>query len=183
MLSQEHRATLHQVARHSIEIGVSQHRAPTIDAATYAPELQQKAASFITLHHHDMLRGCIGSLEPRKTMVEDVNQNAYSAAFLDRRFDPISKNELDGLNIHISILGPTEPMTFDSKKDLLQQLQPGVDGLVLSCPYHRATFLPAVWESLPEPSVFLSHLLTKAGLPADYWSDDISVDRYHVEEF
>ena len=183
MLSEEHRATLHQVARQSIENGVSEHRAPLIDATSYAAELQEKAASFITLHHHSMLRGCIGTLEPRRTMVEDVNQNAYSAAFLDRRFDPLSRDELDGLSIHISILGATEPMIFDSKEDLLQQLQPGDDGLVLCCSNHRATFLPAVWESLPEPSAFLSHLLTKAGLPADYWSDEISVDRYHVEEF
>lgn len=183
MLTQENREILRQVARKSIENGVSEHQAPLIDKASYPEALQEKAASFITLHHHGMLRGCIGTLEPRRTMVEDVNQNAYSAAFLDRRFSPISGDELEGLSIHVSILGPTEPLVFSSKDDLLQQLVPGVDGLVLSTQNHKATFLPAVWESLREPNEFLAHLLTKAGLPADYWSDDIAIQRYRVEEF
>ena len=183
MLSQEYREILHEVARRSIETGVAENRAPLIDLATFPSALHARAASFITLHHHGLLRGCIGTLEPRRSMVEDVNQNAYSAAFLDRRFDPLSDDELDGLSIHISILGKTEPMAFSDKHDLLQQLQPGTDGLVLACPGHRATFLPAVWESLPDPAEFLSHLMLKAGLPADYWSDNIRVERYRVEEF
>ena len=112
MLSQEHRGILHQVARHSIENGVSEHRAPTLKVNTYPTELQTKAASFITLHHRGRLRGCIGTLEPRLTMVEDVNQNAYSAAFLDRRFDPLSKHELDDLKIHVSVLGGSQRIEY-----------------------------------------------------------------------
>ena len=115
--------------------------------------------------------------------MEDVAENAFAAAFRDPRFPPLRPDEYPRLEYHISILNPPEPMTVTSEADLLQQLRPGVDGLVLIEGARRATFLPSVWEQLPDPRQFLAHLKMKAGLPADYWSDSLRFERYTVEEF
>ena len=183
MLSEQHRQLLHQVARESIEYGVSNHREKALKAVDYPEPLQQNAASFVTLHLRQMLRGCIGTLTPRRPMVEDVSSNAYNAAFRDYRFGPLSESELVDLTVHISILGPTEAIHFNSRSELLSQLRPGIDGLVIKDNGRQATFLPAVWESLGSAEEFLQHLLVKAGLTRDYWSDSIRAERYTVEEF
>ncbi len=183
MLIPEHRNLLHRVARQSVETGLHTGKPLECSLGDYPEALQQPAASFVTLHHHGQLRGCIGTLQARRPMVEDVSHNAFNAAFRDFRFSPLSDDELPGLTFHISILGPTEAMIFEDRQDLISQLQPGIDGLVLSSHGHRGTFLPAVWQSLPEPEKFIEHLLLKAGLSSNYWSDDIQVERYRVEEF
>jgi AmmeMemoRadiSam system protein A len=113
--------------------------------------------------------------------VEDVADNAYAAAFRDPRFPTLTQDEYPMLQYHISVLNPPEPMTFTSEDDLLKQIRPNIDGLVLSDKGMRGTFLPSVWESLPTAEQFLSHLKQKAGLPADYWSDTVKVERYTVE--
>lgn len=144
-------------------------------------KLQQLRACFVTLHLHDKLRGCIGSIEAYQPLVADIVHNAHAAAFQDPRFTPLTTAELPELELHISVLSEPEPMQFTSEEDLITQLRPHIDGLLLQDRGHRGTFLPSVWNSLPEPQDFLIHLKLKAGLPADYWSDTIEIERYTVE--
>lgn len=145
--------------------------------------LDRPGATFVTLTQHGKLRGCIGSLEVHRSLGEDVEVNARAAAFNDPRFPPLSKAELPDTCIEVSILSEPTPMHFASREDALHQLQPGIDGIVLEYGSHRATFLPQVWEQLPEPGQFLSQLMLKAGLPAYFWSESIRLYRYSVEKY
>ena len=144
----------------------------------YDSDFRQAGASFVTLKINNQLRGCIGSLEPHRSLIEDVARNAEAAAFEDPRFPPLTLAEWDDLQIDISILSPAEPMSFQSEEELIRQLRPGVDGLVLQENFYRGTFLPSVWQQLPEPREFLRQLKRKAGLDPDYWSPVIQVQRY-----
>lgn len=177
------RANLLRVARESIVHGLRCGRPLDIDADSSAPALYLPRASFVTLELDGELRGCIGTLEAHRPLLEDVAVNAFNAAFRDPRFPPVRADEVPRLDIHISVLSPPTSMAFNDEADLLAQLHPGADGLVLSAPGHRATFLPSVWESLPRPEEFLRQLKRKAGLPADYWSPHIEVERYTTETF
>ena len=135
------------------------------------------------MHRNQELRGCIGILEPLRPLAEDIAYNAWAAAFSDSRFMPVSASELDDLDIHISILGTPEEMDFTSEHDLVKQIRPGVDGLILEKGFNKGTFLPSVWDSLTDSREFLNHLKLKAGLPANYWSDNIKIKqigRAHV---
>ncbi len=176
----ENEAQLLALARASIEHGLRDGTPIGIDLAQYPAPLREKGASFVTLKHRGELRGCIGSLEPRQPLAEDVAGNAFNAAFRDPRFPPLGEHELRDIQLHISILTPVEPLPCAGEKDLLDKLRPGRDGLLIEDGHHRATFLPAVWESLPDPRLFLRYLKQKAGLPEDYWSDDIKVFRYET---
>lgn len=146
-------------------------------------ELMEKRATFVTLTIKKRLRGCIGMLEACRPLAEDVAANACAAAFEDPRFPPLTKKEFGQLGIHISVLSPSEEIKFSSEADLLRQIRPGIDGLILQDGVHRGTFLPSVWSELPEKELFLAHLKLKAGLPADYWSDILRVFRYTTEYF
>lgn len=183
MLSESHRRQLHELARYAIQYGLEHGRAPDIDLTGFDSELQQKSATFVTLHRDNALRGCIGILQPLRPLAEDVAHNAWAAAFSDSRFLPLSKDEFKDLDIHISILGTPQTITFDSEQNLIDQLRPGVDGLILEDGYHKGTFLPSVWQQLPSRHEFIEHLKQKAGLPPDYWSDTLKLQRYTVEEF
>jgi AmmeMemoRadiSam system protein A len=183
MLTDADRTTLLQIARHSIAFGLQHDCAAPVTVTDYSPALQEIKATFVTLKINDDLRGCIGTLQAHRPLVKDVAENAYAAAFHDPRFPRLSKKEYDRLQYHISILNTPEPVEFSNENDLLQQLRPGIDGLVLEDGLYRGTFLPQVWDSLPEPKQFLLHLKQKAGLPLDYWSKSIKVKRYTVEEF
>lgn len=183
MLCSTDRQTLLNLARESIQFGLTHGQPLAVKEQNYSTDLQQARASFVTLHKHGELRGCIGSLEARQALVNDIASNAFNAAFRDPRFPPLQAKEFDQLHIHIEILTPPEPIQFSSEQDLLEQLQPGKDGLILREGMHRGTFLPTVWESLPKAEQFLSHLKNKAGLPGDHWSDNIKVQRYHTESF
>ncbi len=182
-LCEEERELLRKVAWESIEHGLRTGRPLAVDVARFPKTLREPGASFVTLNKHGQLRGCIGSLEPVRPLVEDVAYNAFHAAFSDPRFPPLRADELPDIDRHISVLGEPEPMQFTSEEDLVRQLRPGVDGLILQAGPNRGTFLPAVWESLPDPHDFVTHLKLKAGLPPDYWSDDIRVWRYTTEAF
>jgi hypothetical protein len=186
-LSEQDRRTLHGVARasiqYSLEHGHNARYETILSLRDYPPTLQEQRATFVTLHLNDALRGCIGTLEARQPLAIDVAHNARAAAFEDPRFSPLTQKEFDRLSIHISVLSVPEPMSFDSENDLLDKIRPGVDGLILTANYHKGTFLPSVWESLPTAEQFWSHLKLKAGLPASYWSDDIKVERYTTESF
>ena len=116
-------------------------------------------------------------------MAEDIAENSYSAAFSDPRFPSLNESELDGISIHLSILSPSKPMSCQSEEELIQQLRPGIDGLILDDGYHRATFLPSVWESLSKPTDFIHHLKMKAGLPENSWSQELRAYRYTAESF
>ncbi len=174
-------ATLLDLARRSIAQGLDSKAPLPVDPAGYTKPLQAQRAAFVTLHLQGKLRGCIGHLDAVQPLVRDVTENAFAAAFRDPRFPPVSRQEVSGLRIHISVLTPPEPMTFDSESDLLAQIRPGIDGLILTEGLARGTFLPSVWESLPEPRDFLNHLKRKAGLPAGHWSDRVQVARYTSE--
>ncbi len=183
MLSEEHRRQLRDLAYASIKHGLQTGSALEIDIKDYPAELRTTRATFVTLHRNDQLRGCIGILKPVRPLAEDVAYNAWAAAFQDTRFSPLSAGEFDDLDIHISILGTPEDMHFSSEEDLVKQVRPGTDGLILEEGFNRGTFLPSVWESLSDPHEFVNHLKLKAGLPANYWSDKVRIKRYTVEEF
>jgi AmmeMemoRadiSam system protein A len=152
-----------------------------VDPAEHSPSLQQAGASFVTIKVADELRGCIGSIEPRRILVIDVVKNAHAAAFSDPRFPALTKEEFEHLHAHISVLGPCEAIAFTSEEDLLRRLRPGIDGVILEEGASRATYLPSVWETLPDPYEFLTQLKLKAGLPKDYWSANVTVRRYTIE--
>jgi AmmeMemoRadiSam system protein A len=134
----------------------------------------------VTLEKSGRLRGCIGSLQAHQPLVQDLAQNAYRAGFKDPRFPPITPEELPDISASISILSAPEQMLFQDEEDLLAQLVPGVDGLILQDGPRRATFLPQVWEQLPDPKQFISHLKRKAGMAEDHWSPTVTASRYRV---
>lgn len=173
---------LFKVARDAIEYGLEQGVPPRVDPALFSAPLQAIRASFATLHRNGQLRGCIGHLEATQALVVDVAENAYAAAFADPRFPPLTRSEFNELAYHISILHPAQALQFTSEADVLRQLQPGIDGLILKDGQHRATFLPTVWSSLPDPGDFLRHLKHKAGFAPDYWSPTLQIARYATED-
>lgn len=183
MLTEQGRQQLIDVAKESIKYGIEHGQLISVDANDYPSELTKTRATFVTLKINDQLRGCIGTLTAHAPLVLDIADNAFSAAFKDPRFSPVTKDEFNALQYHISILTEPEPIKVKDEKDLLAQLKPGVDGIVLHEGSRRSTFLPSVWESLPNPVDFIQHLKLKAGLPKDYWSDTIHFERYQVEEF
>lgn len=180
-LTKEDQLRLLNLARASIEHGMRADVPLQPDLSAYPSQLLEQRATFVTLNRKGLLRGCIGRLIATRPLVQDIAENAFCAAFKDPRFPPLQASELADLEIHLSILTPAEPMSFASEQDLLAQLQPGVDGLILEDGRFHGTFLPSVWEQLPTPKQFLRNLKQKAGLPADYWSDNIRVYRYRTE--
>ena len=181
--SPQARLSLLQVALSSIEYGLRSGSPETVNSQDYIQELRDSRACFVTLRKDQSLRGCIGSLEPRGCLVADVANNAFAAAFRDPRFQKLEANELDFLDIGISVLGSSQALAFDSQQTLLDMLRPGQDGLILQDKTARGTFLPTVWKSIPQPEEFLNQLKIKAGLTADYWSDTLEVWRYTTESF
>lgn len=147
--------------------------------------LERPGATFVSLHDAGgELRGCIGRLAPERALDEDVRRNAEAAAFADPRFLPLQPREWHGLQIEVSLLGPARPLaSVGSRHEALRALRPGTDGLILEWRSHRATFLPQVWEQLPEPAAFVGALARKAGLPADFWAEDLRLARYQVQRF
>lgn len=171
--------TLLQLARAAI----SQRLGLAVDLPARAAWLEKTGACFVTLKVHGQLRGCIGSLEARQPLYDDVVHNAVAAAFRDPRFPPLGSDELNEVEIEVSLLSAAAPMDYFDETDALAQLRPGADGIILEYGAHRGTFLPQVWEDLPQPQRFLAHLKRKAGLPEDFWSDDIRLSRYTVQKF
>jgi AmmeMemoRadiSam system protein B/AmmeMemoRadiSam system protein A len=180
-ITETHGEELLALAAASIRHGLA-HGAPlTVDFDTVSPDLVDFGATFVTLSRDNRLRGCIGSLRPVRTLAEDVVANAYAAAFSDGRFLPLTEDELEGLAISISVLGPMEPIAFSGDDDLLAQLEIGEDGLVIADRGRRALFLPQVWGNLPDPVVFLAQLKIKAGLPLSE-SPTMQAWRFRVDE-
>jgi hypothetical protein len=162
------------IARHLGEPGVAH------DAR---PWMRAPGASFVTLTQEGNLRGCIGSLEAHRPLVDDVRANAIAAAVRDPRFSPLRAEELARTRIEVSLLSASEPILFRNEQHALSLLRPGIDGVVLEYGHARGTFLPQVWESLPQPAEFLTQLKRKAGLPASFWHEDIKLARYTVTKW
>jgi AmmeMemoRadiSam system protein A len=154
---------------------------------THAPEdaswLREPGATFVTLRQSSELRGCIGSLEPRRPLVHDVKANAVGAAFRDPRFRPLQVVELDYTQVEVSVLSPLEPIAFEDEEHALAQLESGVHGVTFEYGYHKSTFLPQVWEDLPDMREFIAHLKQKAGLPPDFWDPEVKLARYTVSKW
>jgi AmmeMemoRadiSam system protein A len=145
--------------------------------------LSAPGATFVTLTQSGALRGCIGSLEACRPLAADVAENAVAAAFRDPRFPPLGKDELARTRIEVSLLETASAMTFADEADAIARLRPGIDGLILNYGHRRATFLPQVWETLPDPRQFMTELKRKAGLPADFWDKAMSLSRYRVQKW
>lgn len=171
------------LARASIEHGLVRGGPLPVEVATLPEPLARPAASFVTLRRSDgALRGCLGELEARHALAESVARNAWSAAFRDPRFHPLARDELDELDLHVSVIGPLEPLEIRSEPELLAALRPGADGVLIDDGVHRATFLPAVWSSLADPARFLLELKRKAGLADHAWSPALRAWRYDAVE-
>ncbi len=176
-------AELLHLARGSIEYGI-EHLAPLpVDCESLPGPLAAPAATFTTLHCEGKLRGCCGRLEAARPLATDVAHSAFQAAFRDPRFDPVVADELATIRLEVAVLSPMEEMSIASETDLLDQLVPGRDGLVIVDGVRRATFLPKVWDQLPEPRRFLEQLKLKAGLPQDYWSERLAFQRYRTTSY
>ena len=181
-LSLAQRQQLLQLARSAILSGFNQQNLD-IPLARYHPALHAHRGSFVTINHGGRLRGCIGSLAASRPLVADVAHNALSAAFKDPRFKPLTQAEYPDVELHISVLSAARSISVASREALLEYLQPGRHGLILQQGNKRATYLPSVWEKIPEPEQFVAELRAKAGLPKHGWSEDMQVSVYTTEEF
>ncbi len=177
------RQLLLALARQALDAGQHSDLPPQVNRLDYPQELSVDAAVFVTLTRDGALRGCVGSLEARTPLVQAVANAAHNAAYRDRRFDAIAADEIDALEIEISLLSEMVPMAVRDRDELLAQLEPGRDGLLIEDRGMRATFLPKVWQSIPRAEDFVGQLMLKAGMPAAYWSPSIRCSRYHCLTF
>jgi len=183
-LSAADKQKLLELAREALGCAVRGQDVPKLDLNHLSDPLRAVGASFVTLTIHGNLRGCIGTLEARQPLAEDVREHAVEAALDDYRFPPVTPNELAGIRIEISHLTPPQPLEYSSPEELVRKLRPGIDGVVIRDKFRRATFLPQVWEKLPEPEDFLNHLCLKMGGQRNFWRcNPLTVEIYQVEEF
>ena len=182
-LSKEDQQTCHQVARESIKYGLEHGTKLPIHLQDYSNDLQQDYASFVTLHINGNLRGCIGALEAYQPLINDIAEHAFAAAFSDPRFPKLEQSEFEQLDIEISVLGKPAPLIFENEEYLLNQIRPNIDGLIIEYGNNRGTFLPSVWEQLPDKKEFLNHLKMKAGLSAQWWDNAAKISRYETFSF
>lgn len=182
-LTNEEQQILLRLAREAMTIRVQGGQLPRLDPASMPARLMEAGASFVTLTIDGGLRGCIGALEAYQPLAEDVREHAVAAALDDSRFAPVSEGELRAIRIEVSRL--TRPIPLAYTDDLLSKLRPGVDGVILRAGFgRRATFLPQVWEKIPDPAEFLSHLCAKMGVGENAWrTKHLDVSTYQVEEF
>jgi len=183
MFEATERAQLLELARCSIARGIGRHAPVSVPGRAWPPRLLEPRATFTTLTLGGQLRGCCGSIEPRRPLIDDVWHNAWTSAYADPRFEPLTAWELHALEITVSVLSPLEPIAAGSDAELIASLRPGVDGLLICCGNACATFLPAVWRELPEPSDFLAQLKLKAGLSSARFSPRMRAFRYRTESF
>jgi AmmeMemoRadiSam system protein A len=183
-LTNEERLLLLQIARNAVECAVNRQDLPELEISAMPLRLQEQGASFVTLTQEGNLRGCIGALQASQSLALDVQEHAVAAAMEDYRFGPVLPEEVARLEIEISRLSPGKELEYSNPNELLSKLRPGVDGVVLRHGIQRATFLPQVWEKVPDPADFLTQLCYKMGAPGDLWKKEhIQVSIYRVEEF
>jgi hypothetical protein len=171
------------LAIRSIDAGLASGCLRPVPAAGDSAVLRSHRATFVTLRIDGQLRGCCGTLEAQRTLTADVWHNAWAAAFADPRFTALSPSEWVRADVAVSVLSPLAPLPVRTEAELLERLQPGTDGLVLEFGRARATFLPAVWEQVPEPAAFVGCLKRKAGLAVDFWSPELTFQRYTSHSF
>jgi AmmeMemoRadiSam system protein A len=181
-MENEEKKYLLNIARAAIKAGLENTNFKA-DLSQISKELLEKRATFVTLTIHSDLRGCIGHLVPIQELYKDVIENAQAAAFSDPRFRPLLKDELSQIKIEISILGPSKKFTYQSPEKLVQYLEENKPGVTLSKNGYSATFLPQVWEELPDAPHFLDHLCLKAGLDPYEWQRGVEIEIYTVDKF
>ena len=183
-LTQEEKRILLRLARESLEYAVKEGKLPEFDINSIPSQLREYGASFVTLMIGGDLRGCIGALDAYQSLAQDVREHAMAAALQDPRFPPVQSAELSGIRIEVSRLTEPVELQYSSGEELLTRLCPHVDGVILRDGYHRATFLPQVWEKLPDPAEFLENLCYKMGVEPNAWRyQHFTVQIYQVEEF
>jgi AmmeMemoRadiSam system protein A len=183
-LTDAEKQTLLRLAREAMECGVRGKKLPPVDSACLTSQLLEQGASFVTLTVDGDLRGCIGALEAYQPLVDDVREHAIAAALEDPRFRPVVEGELDRISIEVSRLTPPRLLEHSTSEDLIARLRPHVDGVILKGDFRRATFLPQVWEKIPDPEEFLDHLCAKMGAKPGLWRNTkLQVHVYQVEEF
>jgi AmmeMemoRadiSam system protein A len=183
-LTDSEKQILLQLAREAVECGVTGRILPILDQNSLSPNLIEYGSSFVTLTIHTELRGCIGSLEAHQPLVDDVREHAIAAALQDPRFPPVQPAELGSIHLEISRLTTPQALEYSSSDDLIKKLKPHVDGVILQNGHRRATFLPQVWEKLPDPVQFLEHLCQKMGMDASAWRHiPMQVFVYQAEDF
>lgn len=183
-LSKPEHEILLKIAREALVNAVHMEPLPEIMLSKLPNVLQEDGASFVTLTINDRLRGCIGTLEAYQPLAKDVQEHAVAAGMQDFRFPNVQPEELPSINIEISVLTPKTPISYTVVEDLLSIIRPKIDGVVLQDGFRKATFLPQVWDKIPDPNQFLSQLCLKMGAPGDLWrKKPLTVYTYQVEEF
>jgi uncharacterized protein len=184
-LTPEEQKILLRLAREAMERGVRGEELPPLDLAALPPALREEASSFVTLMRQGQLRGCVGSLEAYQSLAEDVRVHAVAAALKDPRFPPVQEEELSRIQLEVSRLTRPLPLEYKDAEDLLAKLRPQVDGVILRDDFfYRATFLPQVWEKIPDPAEFLNNLCYKMGVEPELWRHrHFEVLTYQAEEF
>ena len=183
-LTLDEKKSLLRIARAALESGVRRQPLLPLEDIQTTPNLQAEGASFVTLTVHGNLRGCIGALEPYQPLIDDVREHAVAAAMEDYRFPPVQEDELANIKIEVSRLTKPVGLEYSDADDLLAKIHPGVDGVILKDGFHRATFLPQVWEKIPSAVEFLENLCYKMGASPDAWRrKHLDVLVYQVEEF
>ena len=173
-----------EVARKTIERQLFKDKAVAQGNEFYSPKFSEKRGTFVTITINDNLRGCIGHIIPQETLLEGIRENAINAAFKDPRFNPLSKGEWEDIKIEISILTDPAILKYSDADDLLKKIRPNVDGVIIRKGYYQATFLPQVWEQLPDKKEFFTHLCLKAGMNGDEWKNGkLEVYTYQVQAF
>lgn len=184
LISSEQGQALVQLARQTIQARFNPGMTVALPPVLGQEPLQKEQGTFVTLKINSQLRGCIGNIIPSGSIVEGVRRNSLNAAFSDFRFRPLSEEELDDIHVEVSILTAPQPLLYEDSTDLIAKLRPDVDGVILSQGKHSATFLPQVWDQLPNPQDFLHHLCVKAGLAADAWIHlKLEIQTYQVQYF
>ena len=183
-LTEGEKKTLLRLAREALQAGVTEHKIAAVGPDDLTSTLRAPGASFVTLTIGGQLRGCIGALEPYQPLVEDVREHAVAAAMEDPRFPPVSRAEIGEIEIEVSRLTTPRELEYSDAEDLLKKLRPGVDGVVIRDGFRRATFLPQVWEKIPDKADFMDNLCYKMGAAPDTWRrKHLQVLTYEVEEF
>jgi AmmeMemoRadiSam system protein A len=181
-ITDEDRAALLKLARSSIEAELIK-ELKAVRPEEIKPAMRENRGCFVTLHKNGRLRGCIGTIEAVKPLVVGVEENAFNAAFRDPRFSALEEKELKDINIEVSVLSVPLELSFRDKDDLKMKLKKGVHGVILSSGRHKATFLPQVWEQLPDVEKFLEHLCIKAGMNKDCWKNKTTRVQIYETEF
>ena len=183
-LSEFDRKKLLEIARESITRAVRNEQLIRIKLQEHSQLLRDPGASFVTLTIREKLRGCIGTLEANQPLILDVQEHAVAAAMEDYRFPVVREEELQLINIEISRLTPVHLVDYSTPDNLVSKIRVNVDGVLIKASGRRATFLPQVWEKVPDPEQFLSQLCVKMGAPPDLWRGrDVQIYTYQVENF